>query len=136
MSIVVRLLWGCPVCESELRVVEERSFSERAWAWFNDGPSVWRRRFACDRCAFSGTDRSFSNLYVSTSSRTIVRRWRDFQFSRRFMPVPRFYASLAAVGAALGVALQLTVGWPWWVTTVAVPIGGWIWAASSVLVSR
>lgn len=127
---------NCPACGSEIRVVEQRSFSERAWAWFNDGPPVWRQRYACDECDFSGTDRSFSTLYTSPSSRGIVRRWRDFQFSRRFMPVPRFYAILATVGAAVGVALQLTVDWPWWVTAVAVPLGGWIWAASSVLSSR
>lgn len=123
----------CPVCEGDLRVVEERSTTERAWAWFNYGPPVWRRRFECDRCDFSGTDRSFSSLYVSPSSRGIVRRWRDFQFSRRFMPVPRFYATLIGVGAVVGLVLELTLGWPWWIPTVAAPLGGWIWAASSAL---
>lgn len=124
---------ACPVCGSELGVVEERSAGERAWAWFNHGPPVWRRRYECDRCDFSGTDGSFSSLYVSPSSTGVVRRWRDFQFSRRFMPVPRFYAILIAVGAAVGVVLQVIVGWPWWMPTVAVPVGGWIWAASSAV---
>ncbi len=123
----------CPVCGSELQVVEERSLPERAWAWFNHGPPVWRQRFECDGCEFSGTDRSFSSLYVSPSSRGIVGRWRDFQFSRRFMPVPRFYAILIVASAVVGVVLQLTAGWPWWLPTAAVPLGGWIWAASSAL---
>lgn len=127
---------NCPVCGHELQVVEERSFVQRAWAWFNDGPPVWHQRFECGACEFSGTDRSVTSLCRSTVAGGALRLWRRFQFSRRCMPVPRFHVVLAVVGAAVGISLQLTVGWPWWWTTLSMPFGGWLWAATSVRSSR
>ncbi len=87
------------------------------------------RAVQCAHCDFSGTDRSFSNLY--TSSPGVLERWRQFQFSRRFFPVPRFYAVLATIGAATGMGLQLTLGWRWWWPAIMFPTAGWLWAASS-----
>lgn len=126
----------CPECGNDLQVVEERSFVQRAWAWFNHGPPVWRREFECRACGFTGTDRSITSLSRSGAIARIVHRWRRFQFSRRVMPVPRFYVILGVAGAVVGAALNLTVGWSWWWTGLAMPLGGWLWAASSLRPGR
>lgn len=125
------VLGSCPVCDGDLAMVERRTLAARAWVWFNDGPPVWRVRFQCAQCDFSGTDRAFSNLYRSAASWGMLQRWRQFQFSRRFFPVPRFYAILTLTGAVTGMGLQLTFGWPWWWSAMLLPIAGWLWAASS-----
>lgn len=108
----------------------------RAWAWFHEGPPVWRYRFECDRCDYSGTDRSFSSLYRASGQPALGRRWREFQFSRSFFPVPRFYVLLFVAGSALGMGVQAATGWPWWWFAVALPLAGWLWAASSVRPGR
>lgn len=126
----------CPECGNDLQVVRERSLVQDAWAWFNNGPPVWRREFECSACGFTGTDRSVASLSRSGVIAGMVHRWRRLQFSRRVMPVPRFYVILGVAGAVVGVAMNLTVGWPWWWTGLAMPLGGWLWAASSLRPGR
>lgn len=120
----------CPDCGHELRVVERRTSLQWTWAWFNTGPFAWHERWQCDTCGFSGTDQSFSALSRSPSRSKIVGRWRRFQRSRGRFPVPRFYAILTVAGATVGLVVQATLGWPWWLPALAFPVGGWLWAAA------
>ena len=100
----------CPDCSGSLHVVRERSVVQRAWAWFNEGPPVWRRELACDRCDFTATDRSLTAFRRPSRGGAVIVRWRRFQLSRSRMPAPRFYVLLAGVGGLLGAGMQRVGG--------------------------
>jgi hypothetical protein len=47
---------------------------------------------------------------------------------RRRIHLPRFfYVAAAAIGALIGVALDIAIGWPWWVLALAAPVSLWLW---------
>ncbi len=47
------------------------------------------------------------------------------------IPVPATYLAAAVVGAALGVAAQLVLGWPWWLVAAAVVVAVWLFFFST-----
>jgi hypothetical protein len=49
------------------------------------------------------------------------------------IPVPATYLAAAVVGAALGIAAQLVVGWPWWLVAAAVVAAVWLFFVSTAL---
>jgi hypothetical protein len=52
---------------------------------------------------------------------------------RTMIPVPATYLAATLVGAVVGVAAQLVLGWPWWLVAAGVVAAVWLWFASTAL---
>jgi hypothetical protein len=94
----------------------------------------WRpARRVCRQC---GTASSARSLATYAPSR---RGWWSlpvelFQVVRRrrtMVPVPATYLVAVVVGAALGVAAQLLLGWPWWLLAACFVAAVWLFFVST-----
>jgi hypothetical protein len=50
---------------------------------------------------------------------------------RTMIPVPATYLAATLVGAVVGVAAQLVLGWPWWLAAAAVVVAVWLFFTST-----
>jgi hypothetical protein len=103
------------------------------WLRFG-GP--WRPpRRICRRCGNASDSRSYGALGTSR------RGWwwvpiglvQTLRRHRAMIPVPATYLAAVVVGAALGVAAQLVLGWPWWLVAAAVVAAVWLFFVSTAL---
>lgn len=58
--------------------------------------------------------------------------WRMVMGHRTAHPVPITYVFAAALGLIVGLVLQFTIGFPWWIPTIAAPIIAWLVFFSSI----
>ena len=52
---------------------------------------------------------------------------------RTMIPVPATYLAATLIGAVVGVAAQLVLGWPWWLVAAAVVAAVWLFFASTAV---
>jgi hypothetical protein len=52
---------------------------------------------------------------------------------RTMIPVPATYLAATLLGAVVGVAAQLLLGWPWWLAAAAVVAAVWLFFTSTVV---
>jgi ribosomal protein L37E len=104
----------------------------RDWLWFG-GP---RRpsRHVCRRC---GSVRGAGSVGVLVPYRrgwwsVPVELFGILRRRRTMTPVPATYLVAAVVGAALGVAAQLALGWPWWLVAAGFLAAVWLFFLSTV----
>jgi hypothetical protein len=55
-----------------------------------------------------------------------IRVFRVLVHARTVIPTPLIYLAAAAAGTLLGLALDLTIGWPWWAVALASVVMVWI----------
>jgi hypothetical protein len=89
----------------------------------------------CRRCGDASDARSFATLVPSRRGwwSVPVRLVQTLRRHRAMVPVPATYLVAAVVGVAVGVAVQLLVGWPWWLPAAAVLAAVWLLFASTAL---
>jgi hypothetical protein len=62
-----------------------------------------------------------------------IRLLQTLRRHRAMIPIPATYLAAVVVGAALGVAAQLVLGWPWWLVAAAVVAAVWLFFFSTAL---
>jgi hypothetical protein len=106
--------------------------SLRDWLGFG-GP--WRpTRRVCRRCgdlSSSGSFGSFGSFGTYAPSRWAwwsvpIRLVQTVRQRRTMIPVPATYLAAMVVGAGLGVAAQLALGWSWWLVAAGVVAAVWL----------
>jgi ribosomal protein L37E len=122
---------SCMRCGARDFEVTRPGWAEGLRDWLRFG-GPWRPiRQVCRRCGTASTTGSFGTLVDSR------RGWRsvpmvpvhlfDILRQRRAMiPVPATYLVALVVGAALGVAAQLVLGWRWWLVAAGVVAAVWL----------
>jgi hypothetical protein len=125
----------CPACGARDIEVTRPGWAEGLGDWLSAG-GPWRpTRQVCQRCG-TASSAGFGTLVVYR------RGWRSvpmvpallFGILRRrrtMIPVPATYLTATVVGAALGVAAQLVLGWPWWLVAAAFVAAVWLWFFST-----
>src|SRR6266508_3972643 len=125
----------CMDCSARDFEVTRSGWAEglRDWLWFG-GP--WRpSRQVCRRCGSVSSAGSVGKLVVyrrgwwSVPVELFGILWRR----RTMTPVPATYLTATVVGAALGVASQLVLGWPWWLVVAGFVAAVWLFFLSTVL---
>jgi hypothetical protein len=121
----------CPACGAWDVEVTRPEWAQGLREWLGSG-GPWRpTRQLCRRCGAASSAGSVGTLVVYR------RGWRSvplvpihlFGILRRrrtMIPVPATYVTAAVVGAALGIAAQLTLGWPWWLVATGVVAAVWL----------
>jgi len=122
---------SCMSCGARDVEVTRPGWVEGLREWLSSG-GPWRpTRQVCRRCGTASSAGSFGTLVVYR------RGWRSvpmvpihlFGILRRrrtMTPVPATYLTATVVGAALGVAAQLVLGWPWWLVAAALVAAVWL----------
>jgi hypothetical protein len=128
----------CPACGARDVEVTRPGWAEGLREWLGAG-GPWRpTRQVCGRCGTAST---------AGSSGTLVgyrRGWRSVPMvpvqlvgilrrRRTMIPVPATYLTAVVVGAALGVAVELVLGWRWWLVTAGVVAAVWLYFLSTAL---
>jgi hypothetical protein len=119
----------CMTCGARNFEVTRPGWSEGLGDWLRFG-GPWRRsRQVCRRCGTAGSYGSVRVLVADRRGRwsVPVELFRMLRRRRTMTPVPATYLVAAVVGAALGVAGQLVLGWAWWL--VAAGFVATVWAS-------
>jgi hypothetical protein len=101
------------------------------WLWFG-GP--WRPTSRiCRQCGNTSSSRSVGMLVPSQRGwwSLPVHLLQILRQRRAMTPVPATYLVAMVVGAALGVAAQLLLGWRWWLVAAAVVAAVWVFFFST-----
>lgn len=128
----------CPSCGAvaweERRLPFHRALKTWLWRTSLDPPSWPRSEAVCSQCGYrrelGGMPSSFAVLTPTKPVgwwglprlllRALIRRRRSH--------LPRFfYVGGAGVGAAVGAAVDLAFGWPWWTLALGAPAALWLW---------
>ena len=112
----------CPVCglDGDVVVAPGRWGRLRGWMVYGQAPAPTLR-------CVDGHEWTAGSTGWLTDGGGRSRSWwgwparvvRVLLDHRTAEPVPRFWLAAGVVGVALGVAVQVTLGWPWWLVTVA-----------------
>jgi hypothetical protein len=62
-----------------------------------------------------------------------IRLVQTLRRHRAMVPVPATYLAATVLGAVVGVAAQLVLGWPWWLVAAGVVAAVWLLFASTAL---
>ena len=96
----------------------------------------WRPpRRICRRCGDASDARSHAVLRAPRRGwwSVPVRLLQVLRRHRAMAPVPATYLAAALAGAALGVAAQPLLGWPWWLLAAAAVAAVWLLFAATAL---
>jgi hypothetical protein len=118
--------------------VTRPGWAEGLGDWLQSG-GRWRpTRRVCRQCGTTSSSRSVAMLVPSPQGwwSLPVRLLQTLRQRRAMIPVPATYLAAAVAGAALGVAAQLLLGWPWWLLAAAVVAAVWLFFASTALWGR
>jgi hypothetical protein len=121
----------CPQCGADDWELVPSALPSRLVRWFNYGRHYQSDRVRCRACGFADAEA------IAIGGRLVFKRTHHIwdipgrmvsrTLARRSaMPVPRTYLMAALVGTALGVGLDLTVGWPWWAVALGFLIAVWL----------
>jgi hypothetical protein len=124
----------CLACGARDLDVTRPGWVEGLGDWLRSG-GRWRpTRQVCRRCGNATDSRSHAWLRPAPQGwwSVPIRLVQVLRHHRTMVPVPATYLAAAAVGAVLGVAAQLLLGWPWWLVAAAVVAAVWLLFASTV----
>jgi hypothetical protein len=122
---------ACSNCGAEDWALEELSRFRRLSGWLQQGRPVPRARLTCRNCGAEISIHDDGSWAVLRPYRysgwwgAPVRVIRVLIRGRLAIPAPWIYLAAAAAGTLLGLALDATVGWPWWAVTVGVVVAIW-----------
>ena len=125
----------CMECGARDFEVTRPGWAEGLGDWLQAG-GPWRpTRRVCRRCGNASDSRSVAMLLPSPQGWWLVptRLLQTLRQRRTMVPVPATYLAATVVGAALGVAAQLLVGWPWWLVAAGVVVAVWLLFASTAV---
>ena len=111
----------CPECGAQDAELRRPGWAEGLGGWLRAGGS-WRPAVrVCRRCGAASSAASWGVLRPARGGWWAVptRLVQVLRRRRTMIPAPVIYLGAAVVGAALGVAAQLALGWPWWLVAVA-----------------
>jgi hypothetical protein len=121
----------CPACGAWDVEVTRPEWAQGLREWLGSG-GPWRpTKQLCRRCGTASSAGSVGTLVVYR------RGWRSVPMvpihlvgilrrRRTMIPVPATYVTAAVGGAALGIAAQLPLGWPWWLVATGVVAAVWL----------
>jgi hypothetical protein len=89
----------------------------------------------CRRCGNASDTRSHRALWAARQGwwSVPIRLVQALRHHRTMIPVPATYLVATLVGAVVGVAVQLVLGWPWWLVAAAVVAAVWLFFASTAV---
>jgi hypothetical protein len=121
----------CPACGAWDVEVTRPGWVQGLREWLGSG-GPWRpTRQRCRRCGTASSAGSVGTLVVRQSWGSVlivpIHLFGVLRRRRTMIPVPATYVTASVVGAALGVAAQLTLGWPWWLVAAGVVAAVWLW---------
>lgn len=123
----------CSNCGAEDWQVEEFGAFARLSLWLQSGRPAPRARLTCRSCGAGLLTHDNGSWGVLRSYRTLSGRWgapirvlRALVYARTAIPAPWIYLAAAAAGTLLGIALNVTIGWPWWAVALASVAAVWI----------
>lgn len=108
----------CPRCGADRWRPERAGFWRAVGEWLQQGGRFRPTRHRCEGC---GTVMGVSRGMSLRSAHWWGAPWRVLQVfrrRRRAVPVPSTYLWSALVGTVLGVALDLLLGWQWWLVVL------------------
>lgn len=131
---------SCPECGGDPVTQEDPSLWERLRSRFNLG----MRAAPTLTCASGHTWGAASYALIRLGHRSrvgrIVRRpltlFAAVRRHRTMEPVPRTYALACAVGALLGLLLDLLFGWSWWLVAIGFVVAVWLFFMSTAFWGR
>ena len=128
---------ACPECGENDWRLERRSFPRKILGWPGSGRWPADER-VCGRCGLRTGESAVATyaLLRTSASGAPVRVLRVLRRRRTIIPVPMTYLMAAALGIAIGILLQLVLGWPWWLVALAVVGAVWLLFASSAFWSH
>ena len=122
---------ACSNCGAEDWALEELSRFSRLSGWLQQGRPTPRARLTCRNC---GAEISIHE----DGSWAVLRQYRYSGWwgaprrvirvlvrGRLAIPAPWIYLAAAAAGTLLGLALDATIGWPWWAMTLGAVVAIW-----------
>lgn len=125
----------CMNCGARDVAVTRQGWVEGLRDWIRFGGPWLSSRRLCRRCG--GTSGAGSFGMVRPSRRgwwwVPVGLFQTLRQRRAMVPVPATYLVATVVGAGLGVAAQLVLGWPWWLLAAAVVVAVWLFFFSTAL---
>jgi hypothetical protein len=122
----------CSNCGAEDWEIEEFGPLERLLRWLQFGRPVLSVRVSCRSCGMELLTHRTGSWAVLRRRRVLEGWWgapirilRVLLYTRRAIPAPWIYVAAAAGGTLLGVALDRTIGWPWWGVALASVAAVW-----------
>jgi hypothetical protein len=115
--------------------VTRPGWAEGLGDWLRFG-GRWRPpRRICRRCGNTSDARSHRALWATRQGwwSVPIRLVQALRHRRTMIPVPATYLAATLVGAVVGVAAQLLLGWRWWWLAVAVVAAVWLFFTSTAL---
>lgn len=121
----------CSNCGAEDWALEEFGRIRRLSGWLQQGRPAPRARLTCRNCGveLSTRDGSWAVLRQYRTSGwwgAPLRVIRVLLLARLAIPAPWIYLAAVATGALLGLALDVTIGWPWWARALGWVAGVWL----------
>lgn len=127
-------LGACDSCGAEDWEIQRFGPLRRSMDWILSGRPVRRYRARCRRCGFvvEGGEGGEGFLSVARYTRgpgwwaAPVRAFRVLRDERTAIPAPIHHVLAGVVGSGLGVALDVVIGWPWWLVAMGTVIAVWV----------
>jgi hypothetical protein len=122
---------ACSNCGAEDWSLEELSRFSRLSGWLQQGRPVPRAKLTCRNCGVEISTHEHGSWAVLRAYRhsgwwgAPVRVIRILVRGRLAIPAPWIYLAAAAAGSLLGLALDATIGWPWWAVTLGAVVAIW-----------
>jgi hypothetical protein len=123
----------CMKCGARDVEVTRPGWAEGLRDWLRFG-GPWRPpRRVCWQCGNTSASHSYGALGPSRQGwwSLPIRLVQTLRRHRTMIPVPATYLAATVVGAVLGVAAQLLLGWAWWLVAAAVVTAVWLLFAST-----
>jgi hypothetical protein len=123
----------CVNCGARDFEVTRPGWAEGLREWLSSG-GPWRpTRRVCRRCGNVSGAGSVATLVPDRRGWwwVPVELFGTLRRRRTMTPVPATYVVATVAGAALGVAVQLAFGWPWWLVAAGVVAAVWLFFCST-----
>jgi hypothetical protein len=122
---------NCESCGARDWEIIRPTFMEGVLSWLSGG-GAWRpERARCRSCGDIGPSPGVMLVEIRTSGWRFAlgaprRIWWMLRMRRSLIPAPWIYLASAGVGVLVGLALDRSLGWPWWAPALAFPVVAWL----------
>jgi hypothetical protein len=123
----------CMECGARDFEVTRPGWAKGLGDWLRFG-GRWRPpRRICRQCGNASDSRSTAWLGATRRGwwSVPIQLVQALRQRRAMIPVPATYLAVALVGAVVCVAVQLLLGWPWWLVAAGVVAAVWLFFAST-----
>lgn len=125
----------CGECGARDFEVTRPGWAKGLGDWLRFG-GRWRPpRRVCRQCGNASDARSYGVLGAARRGwwSLPIQLVQVLRHRRTMIPVPATYLVATLVGAVVGVAAQLLLGWPWWLAAAAVVAAVWLFFTSTAV---